>query len=260
MKKFIILLSLLAFSSVANAQQTYTVGNETLELNIEVESTLDLLWNTINEQFRYFVRTNNGTITELKNTKGSNKKFQEEYKTELTDLTSLDASKVNLTTYSLKNLIDNYNRSKDVYDVKNDSKSKLKRRLGFFGGVSNSPFVSNRNNEKVPLFGTELEVVSNNVSYGHAGFVRIKHSFESDEFQYSATQFALGYRYRFINKTNFNIYGQSKFATLTANKKTTIIPDPDITGTFITIENKSVDVDAALIFGLGVDVKQEMAI
>lgn len=255
MKKFIILLSLLAFCSVANAQQTYSVGNETLELNTEVEGTLDLLWNTINNQFRYFVRTNNGTITELKNTKGSNKKFQEEYKTELTDLTSLDASKVNLTTYSLKNFIDNYNKSKDANYVKNDSKSKLKLRLGFFGGVSNSPFVFNPNNEITPFVGSELEVVSDNITSGHAGFISLKHNFESDEFQYSATQFALGYRYRFINKTNFNIYGQSKFATLTANNSTTIIPDPDNVGSFITSENSSIDFDAALIFGLGADVK-----
>ena len=117
------------------------------------------------------------------------------------------------------------------------------------------PFTLKNNLENVLLFGTELEAFSNNTDSRHAGFLNIRHTTENDDFKYSATQFALGYRYRFIKKANFNIYRQSKFATLTASKITTTSVDPDNVGEFITFENSKTDFDAALIFGLGADVK-----
>ena len=45
MKHLILLLSL-CFASLCIAQQSYTIKNETLELNTEVDGTLDLLWNS----------------------------------------------------------------------------------------------------------------------------------------------------------------------------------------------------------------------
>ena len=255
MKKIILLFSILAISSVAFAQQTYTVGNETLELKTEAEGNLDLLWNTINEQYRYFIKTDDGKIAELKNTKGANNKYQEEYKKVLADLTSMDVSKVNLTTYSLKSFIDEYNSTTDTNYVASNPKSKVNLRLGVFGGVTNSPFNTNPNNQKTALFGTELEAVSDNEDSGHAGFINVRHTTESDEFKYSATQIALGYRYRFINKANFNIYAQTKFATYTSSKSTSTFVDPDDATAFITVEDSASGFDAPFIFGLGADIK-----
>ena len=48
------------------------------KLKIEVEGTINLYWNIINRKYHYFIEKD-GTITELVNTKSSNKKFQEEY-------------------------------------------------------------------------------------------------------------------------------------------------------------------------------------
>lgn len=255
MKKNILLLSFLVFSSFTFAQQTYTFENETLELKTEAEGALDLLWNTFNGKFRYFIKTQNEELVELTNTKDANNKYQEEYKTVLANLTSMDVSKVNLTTYSLKSLIDKYNSALDLNYVSNHSKSKLKLRLSVFGGITNNPFTINPKNEKVLLFGTELEAVSDNKNTKHAGFLNVRHTTDSDAFKYSATQAALGYRYRFINTTNFNVYGQTKLATLTAFKTTTIVADASNPGTFITKEENSTSFDAPLIFGLGADVK-----
>ncbi|MCB0388348.1 MAG: hypothetical protein KDD23_06600, partial [Winogradskyella sp.] len=80
MKKLIFILCL-SFSFVSlKAQETYTVNGETLELKTEVEGNLDLLWNIIDGQYRYFVRTEDGSIKELVNTKNPDtKKYQKEY-------------------------------------------------------------------------------------------------------------------------------------------------------------------------------------
>lgn len=255
MKKFILLLVFLTFTTWTFAQQTYTVGNETLALKTETEGTLDLLWNTINEQYRYFIKTKDGKITELNNTKDTDNKYQEEYKSVLEDLTSMNASKVKLTTYSLKSFIDKYNSSIDSNYVSSEPKSKVKLRLGVFGGVTNSPFNKNPNNQKTALFGTELEAVSDNVASRHAGFLNVRHTTDNDDFKYSATQVALGYRFRFISKANFNIYAQTKFATFTSSKITSTIADPSDSNAFITIEDTSTAFDVPFIFGLGADIK-----
>ncbi|WP_034062520.1 hypothetical protein [Lacinutrix jangbogonensis] len=255
MKKFILLFSLFTFSTFTFAQETYTVENETLELKTEVDGALDLLWNSFNGEYRYFIKSEDEQVFELKNTKGADNKYQEDYKTLLADLTSMDASKVNLTTYSIKSFIDTYNSSKDSNYESRDSKSKVKLRLGVFGGITNNPFNTNPNNEKVALFGTELEAVSSNLDSKHAGFLNVRYTADKDDFQYSATQLALGYRYRFINKANFNIYAQTKFATFTSSKITTTIVDLNDPTTSITEEQSSTSFDAPFIFGLGADIK-----
>ena len=71
-------LLFLCFSSLI-AQNTYTINNETLVLKTEVEGKIDLLWNIIDQKYRYFVRTEDGRIEELTNTKGEDNKFKEEY-------------------------------------------------------------------------------------------------------------------------------------------------------------------------------------
>lgn len=255
MKKFILLFSLFAISSYTFAQETYTFENETLELKTEAEGALDLLWNTFDGDFRYFIKTKDEQLVELKNTKDANNKYKDDYKIVLKDLTAMDASDVNLTTYSIKVFIDEYNNSKDSNYVSKESNTKAKLRLGAFGGITNNPFNINPNNEKVLLFGTELEIVSSNLDSKHGGFLNVRYTSDNDDFQYSATQVSLGYRYRFINKSNFNIYAQTKFATFTSSKITATIIDPTDVTNSITFEESSSSFDAPFIFGLGADIK-----
>lgn len=240
MKKIVLLLSFLVFSTFTFAQDTYSINGENLTLKTEVDGTLDLLWNTINGEFRYFVREENGTFTELKNTKGNDGKFKEEYISTLNNLTGMDASKVRLTPNSLKRFLDSYNKQSDPNYNSNNEDSKLSFRLGLFGGLTNSPFVDNPDNETAPFFGAELELLSDKALPSQAGFVNIRHTTESSDFKFSFTEIALGYRYRFINKETFNIYAQNKFATLT----------------FINNNGNSFsDFDAPLVFGVGADIK-----
>lgn len=253
MKKTLLLLVFITFSKFLIAQETYTINNETLVLKTEVDGTLDLLWNTFNNEYRYFVRSNDGTFTELKNTKGEDKKYQEEYKQVLTNLTQLDAAKVKLTTYSLKTFISNYNASKNPNYAEAIDASSLKLRLGLFGGLTNQPFVENPNNENVISFGAELELVSSKPQPKQAAFFNVRHAVEHDDFKYSATQLALGYRYRVINTSSFNIYAQSKIVTYTASKSTLSYLDQN--SNVVTSENTGSDFDVPFIFGIGADFK-----
>lgn len=242
MKKILILVFLIAICHSTFAQKTYTINNETIELKTEVEGDLDLLWNTIEGTFRYFVRNKDGNIQELKNTKDSESNdYLEEYKAVLNTLTgnSISTDNVNLTRSSLKGFFETYNASKNInYEV--TERVKLQSRIGFFGGLTNNPLVNNPDNKSTPFFGFEYEILEANKLPRHAGFFSIRHALEHKDFEYSETQLALGYRFRFINPSAFNVYINVKFATYT----------------FSNSELRSLSAfDVPFIFGLGSDIK-----
>ncbi|WP_452222293.1 hypothetical protein [Lacinutrix salivirga] len=238
------------------AQETYTINNETLVLKTEADGALDLLWNTIDGQYRYFVRTENGDITELKNTKGTSNKFQNEYRATLEGLTNgLPADQTKLTVYSLKDYVDAYNKSVDSSYIFEDRTIKLGTRLGVFGGLTNQPFVENPTNKSVTFFGAEFEIFDQKNYYNHAGFLNVRHSLDSNELPYTSTQLSLGYRYRFINKDRFSIYGQTKFATYTHSKTTITYENPNNLGTFITQDESGSSFNVPFVFGIGADIK-----
>ena len=256
MRKILILVCFIALNYAALAQKTYTINNETLELKTEVNGTLDLLWNTFDGKFRYFLKDNNDAIHELVNTKNSNNNYLEEYKTVLNSLTNnrVSTEKVNLTLASLKTFINSYNASQDSsYTV--DEKAKLKTRLSVFGGLTNNLFVENLENKSVPFFGTEFEFFEQNKMPRHAGFLSLRHALEHDDFKYSVTQFALGYRFRFINQPNFNIYGNAKLVTYSFTKSQLVYEDSTNPEMYITEDKKANGFDVPFIFGLGADIK-----
>ncbi|WP_431133743.1 hypothetical protein [Psychroserpens mesophilus] len=252
MKKIICVLCFILSVSFLNAQERYTVNGETLELKTEVDGKLDLLWNIIDGKYRYFVRTEDNTITELKNTK-VDRRFQEEYKTLLEELTnnSMSTKRLNLTLFSLKEFIDSYNISADSNYQTNISRSKFEFRLGVFGGMTNNPFVTNPNNEKTPLFGAELEVLEAKRISRHAVFMQLKHVLEQDDIKYSTTELSLGYRFRVINKETFSLYANMKFATLNFSNATAIT---EINGVITTEEFSDTAFDVPFIFGIGADI------
>ena len=252
MKKIICILCFLLSVSFLQAQESYTINGETLELKTEVEGRLDLLWNIIDSRYRYFVRTEDNTITELKNTK-VDRDFQEEYKTLLNELTnnSMSTKRLNLTLFSLKEFIDTYNISADTNYQSTAIRSKIQLRIGVFGGMTNSPFVTNPNNEKTPLFGAEFEVLEAERVSRHALFMQLKHVLEQDDIKYSTTELSIGYRFRVINKEKFSLYGNMKFATLNFSNATVVT---DTNGTITTEEFNETAFDVPFIFGVGADI------
>lgn len=251
MKK-LLLFACLIFTFSAVAQKDYIVNGETMQLKTEVDGTLDLLWTITNQQYRYFVQTEDGNIQELLNTK-EGKNYREEYKTILSSLTGQSAKNVNLTLPSLKSYIDAFNISQDPNYQTQDEHIKLASRLGAFVGMSNSPFIDNQENSIVPYFGAELEFFSENKLPRHAGFFSLRHQLSNDDFDYSATQLAIGYRFRFINKERINIYGNIKAITYTFSEGTFVVEDND--GETYTIEDSGSTFKAPFIFGLGADFK-----
>lgn len=254
MKKFTLIICLLLSFSSLKAQETYTVNGETLQLKTQIEGKIDLLWNIIDNQYRYFIRTEDGTITELKNTKNSDNKFQEEYKSTLknstNDLASID--KLKLTLSSLTKFFDAYNTSADANYSTTQTKGTTELRLGIFGGVTNSPFVENPDNVKTPVIGAELEVLPSEDSR-HSGFFQIRSTFENDDFEYSTTELSLGYRFRIINTAKFGFYGDVKFATVNFFKSTQVVFDEEDNASIENFSDTAFDVP--FIFGVGAEYR-----
>ncbi|HLT33217.1 MAG TPA: hypothetical protein VKZ98_05450 [Aquaticitalea sp.] len=252
MKKIFLLLTIFYCVSV-NAQDSYTVNGETLQLKTEVDGNVDLLWNIIDNEYRYFIRTSDNSITELVNTRNDNDKYQEEYKTTLGKATGMSADKVNLTLPSLISFIESHNKTQDANFVSTHSKSKAQLRLMVFGGITNSPFVKNPENVKTPVFGAELEVSEGRENPRHSGFFQVRHVLEdADEFPYSTTELSLGYRFRFIRSTGFNIFADVKAATVNFAKGNIATID----GEEVTIsEGSDTAFDVPFIFGLGADIR-----
>ena len=249
MKQLVLFLFLSISAIYVSAQERFTINGKTYELKTEVEGEIDLLWNTIDKEYRYFIRTNDGNFIELLNTKGSDNKYQEEYKVQLSRLTENSAStnNLNFTLPDIKGFVQVHNTSFGNTYLNNIERLKL--RLGIFGGITNQPFVSNPNNTMVPFFGAEIEGLSSSKTSNQAGFLSIIHALDNNDFKYSATQIGIGYRYRFINKSNFNIYGNLKIATYTFSKETIYITDT----TNEVFKESSFQIPCS--FGLGADIK-----
>ncbi|WP_405575264.1 hypothetical protein [Winogradskyella sp. Asnod2-B02-A] len=249
MKKLLLFSLLFLIFQVNYSQENYTINGESFNLKMEAEGTLDLLWTSDSGTYRYFVKTENDVITELKNTK-DNKTYQEEYKTLLSNLTNgMATDKLKFTLYDLKAFINTYNISADSNYTSVVKTRKLGLRLGVFGGLTNNPFVDNPENTNVMLIGGELEFFEANTLPRHSGFLQGRHTFDGDDFNYSTNEIALGYRYRIINKTAFSLYGQVKLATLNITSSTIDLED----GNQKSLNDTSFDVP--FIFGIGADIK-----
>ena len=237
-----------------NAQQTYTVNGESYELKTEVNGTVTLLWNIIDSEYRYFVSKNN-TIKELVNTKQDGK-YNEEYIATLKEFTAdgtVDDSQVKLLLYSLKNYINEYNASVDSNYAYPTNETAVKTRLGFSGGITNNPFVTNPDNELSPVIAAELELFDDNIAKRHAAFLSLRHSFKNKNLNYTATEVALGYRFRFLLQESFNIYANVKLTTFSASTGNfTYLDEMNMS---VTEERSSSNFDAPVIFGLGADFR-----
>ena len=249
MKRILVFILLCCAFQQHYSQDNYTVNGETLQLKTEIEGQLDLLWTISGNTYRYFVRTEDGAFTELKNTKSEGHAI-EDYKITLEELTNgLPTKRLKFRLYNLMHYIDTHNSIVDSDYSSTFKKSNLKLRFGVSGGLTNNPFVNNPDNLKVPLLGAELELYEAKVKSGHSGFLQARHTLDEDDFPYSTTELSLGYRYRFINRSSFSIYGQIKFATLHFTDSD-IFDENDI-----PVENNNTSFEVPLIFGIGADIK-----
>lgn len=253
MKKLILIAIFLFSSTLIFAQETYTIDGQSVHLKTAAEGPLGLLWNIIDNQYRYFIKTQDHQLMELTNTKNADNAYQEQYKSTLKDLTNntIDISNVKLSIPSLARFIDRYNSSVDPDYVSMNANFNPEIRLGVFGGITNSPFVGNPQNVKSAVFGAEIEMLVS-ANKRHSGYLQLRHVAEKDDFKYKTTELSLGYRYRFVQTSRFSVYGDAKFATLNFTKATITGVDDDIISSEHVNETAF---DIPLIIGLGADVK-----
>jgi hypothetical protein len=254
--KRLLLLGLFIFSTAIALAQTTThaVNGETLELRTDIDGTLSLLWNTFDQEYRYFIRKDN-TFTELVNEKKDNK-YTDSYKAQLSALTSdfpVNTDKVKLTLASLRKFTNTYNTKADPNYTANSTVVKPSFRLGGFVGITNSIYTSNPDNISNPQVGIDFEILDSQALPRHSFVVQYKQTLSSDDFDYSASQFSLNYRFKFIKTDRIDVFLNTKLATYTSARTEDIetVVDDQI---FITEGTSGGSFQGPFLFGLGADI------
>lgn len=251
----LLFIAFLFFANTTQAQQNYEVDGQTYSLKTELEGSLTLLWNVIDEEFRYFSKKGD-EIVELKNTK-ANGDYQEEYKAVLKEQmadANVSVDKTSLTLPSLRNAFVAYNTQKDAGFQDDRESIALNLRLGAFAGISNSIFTDNINNDLQPVAGVDLEILDEVKLKRHAIVIRFKHAFETSELKSSNSQFSLNYRFKFIKSEKFDMYLSNKFIAYTFSKREALILKPG-NDVFTVEEITNNDFTAPFVFGFGADYK-----
>lgn len=246
------LLTFLLFATNLFAQDTYKVAGEQLSLKTEVDGTISLLWNVIDGDYRYFLKKDTHII-ELTNTKAGGD-YKEEYKQVLQAQTSdedLSEDKVKLTTISLSEYFNEYNKKTDPNFIVEENNIKLKTRLGAFVGVTNASYSKNPSNQSLPTLGLDFEIVDNNYLKRHSIVLQFKQTFESSDYKYSSSQISLNYRFKFIKKEKLDVFINTKIAGYESiTKEITVIGDNDLV-TLVSVTNDSFQ--GLFNFGIGAD-------
>lgn len=236
------------------AQQSYTINGETLSLKTEVSGTIDLLWNTFDKKYRYFVKKD-GQYYELTNTR-VDKKYQDEYKDTMAQLTAgsgMSTDKLRLTLANLRSFINKYNASVDPGYQYNSETVKIEHRLGFFGGITNNRYTSNPPNAIAPVIGIEYEILDRNMLPSHALVAQFRQVFPTEEFDYTSSQVSVNYRFKYVKARGLDLYANVRIATYTYSE--TVIPaDPAVVGSQ-EIRRSGGSFQAPLLLGLGADLK-----
>ncbi|GLB52558.1 hypothetical protein NBRC110019_15980 [Neptunitalea chrysea] len=258
MKKTFLGLLMCLVTLAGYTQQSYTVNKERVTMQTEVEGALSLYVHKENNTYRYFV-SKEGTFYELKNTQNQSAKYQFEYKEILRELTSdadisVNINRTTLTLTSIKKVVIAYNKAKDSNYVYTNIHFQMGYRLGVMGGVSNNVYTYNPNNVMAPQITAELEVYNKLApASGHSAFVHVRHNFTATDYDYSATQLSINYRYKVVNNETFKLYGQCKIATFGYKSFTKAYAIED--GGIITFDEDGFDLDIPVIFGVGADIK-----
>lgn len=250
--KLIILFLFLAAGSETLAQDTYIIEGDTVDLKREVSGTLNLLWTTEGNRYRYFVQKKKRMV-ELKNIMVDG---VPQYRAELDTLTadaSIHTRDVNFALYSLKHFVNQYNKQVQEDYVYNTSTPNFRQRLGFFTGLSNNVYTTNPENILAPIIGMELEVYDPNLAPRHSAIVHLRQSFKREELRYSSTQLSLSYRFKVLRFTNMDIHVDAELATAMYSENTVDIRDA--AGEIIDVqEDSGFSFKVPLNFGIGTDI------
>lgn len=256
MKRLLLLLGLFFCLSFSGFAQQYTIDGKSYNLQTEVDGTISLLWNVIDENYRYFIKKGDN-ISELKNSRDESGKYQEEYKDVLKLFTSDAIGNVNktkLTLSSLKQYFNTYNKAVDPSFESGEENIALALRLAPFAGVSNAIFTENPKNALLLTIGADLELVDEVKLRRHSVVLRFKQTIENSDFKYNETQVSLNYRFKFVKSEKVDVFVNGKFAAYTystrddePNPKFGQPNEPEF------FSKSGGDLSAPATFGLGAD-------
>lgn len=249
------MILLLSFNCATAQEKTVNINGEEMTLNIEVDGTLDLLWNIIDGEYRYFIEKD-AAIAELKNTE-KNGDYQEEYKKTLSEFTAdakIETDKVKLVLYSLRDFTNKYNQLVDSTYTFEDKKARIRTNLGVFGGITNNVYTNNPENILVPVLGVELELMDSNISPRHSAFVQFRHTSAKTDYDYLSAQLSLNYRFKLIYTNDFNMHIDAEIVNFYYSEGTVNLVDENgaITG---TEERSGFSLKTPLSFGVGMDFR-----
>lgn len=255
--KNIFLLCALFFSIQISvfAQETYTVNGTSYPLNTEVEGTITLLSNSIDNEIRIFSKKGN-EILELTNTK-VNGNYQEEYLTVLqkhSGKSAAEVADVKLTLGSLRNFYNEYNKQEDSSFSYDENPVRIIAHLGAYGGLTNSIYKENETNAFQPKIGLEVELMDAVKLQRHAIVFRVGQTFATDDLKGSSTEISFNYRFKFVKTDKFNVFINTKVAAFSFGKSEVLIPATEDEPAIIEETNGS-GFDVPVAFGLGAEYK-----
>lgn len=252
-KILVLLFFFLAAGNGIFAQDTYIIDGDTIDLKQEVSGTMNLLWTTEENEYRYFVQKKKRMV-ELKNIRING---VPQYKLELDSLTAdvnIYTGDVKFALYSLKHFVNQYNRQVQDDYVYNTSTPNFRQRLGFFTGLSNNIYTPNPENILAPIIGVELEVYDPNLAPRHSTIIQLRQSFKREELRYSSTQLSLSYRFKVIRFSKVDLHVETELATAVYSQNTEDIRN--VAGEIIDVkEDSGFSFKVPLNFGIGTDIQ-----
>ncbi|MEP0265077.1 hypothetical protein [Dokdonia sp.] len=247
-------LFLFCFKSILAQTNSYVINNQSYELKIAVEGTITLLWNIIDQEYYYFAKKGT-TIIALTNTK-TNNQYQEEYKAQLLALTAnanMDKDRIDrvrLTLSNLRRFFNAYNKQVDPQYIEKKLRSNIEYRLGIFGGITNSIFRTDLQNRIKPQLVIDFELYDKIALPSHGIALQYKQTFRSNGFGEDDYQLSINHRFKFIKKSKFQVYLNTKLVTYTIFTRTFIEPG------FIDFGLETItNLQSPFIFGFGTDIK-----
>ncbi|GAA3553422.1 hypothetical protein GCM10022395_01260 [Snuella lapsa] len=230
------------------SQTTYTVNGEPLLLKTEIKGALHLLSFRKNDQYRFFIKDKNDTITELIHPSSAGNTYKKTLEL-LTKGTNMSAKNVGFGRYSLKQFIRAYNSNGHKRYAYTGERVQAQSRIGIYSGITNHPFIDTPEQASSAFLGAIFEIYEKNSAARQSGYLSFEQALDNNHINYVSSQFALGYRFRFIKNNIGSTFLNLQMAHFTFSNRTFT----QANGTDEHEKNTSFSVP--LIFGLGSDIK-----
>lgn len=249
-----IFLIFFLFSASSFAQEVFIIEGDTLNLKREVNGNLRLYYNqSIDSTMRFFLQKGS-RMSELKEESLDGiPQFRIQLDT-FTEDSPVSTRGVPFSLSGLKDFVITYNSRVEDRGSDDEETEGIQMRIGFFTGLSNKVYVDNPDNILVPIVGLGFEIFDPKFAPRHSGLLHLRHSFEQDDFSYSATELSVNYRFRLFDFSNVSIHIDTELATLLYFQEEVAIVDQE--GQLRDIrKDDGFSLETPFSFGVGSDIK-----